>query len=176
MTPDQYLSALREIGWFEGLPSEAASDAEANVRRAVADGRDPEPWPEPAWFDCESIYEPGDYTALLDLFASASYGTFQPTNVREEWDDEAGETVVQFGFDLNGKRFERTLRGDDEWVSPDLFDLLAEAMDSQGHGLAFCDIETGDQTALFFLCNAKAFVRADDAGLIPKLETEEEEE
>ena len=176
MTPEQYLSDLRTTGWFDGLPPEAERDVEENVRTALAAGRAPEPWPEPAWFDCESIFAEGDYTALLDTFVAASYGTFAPTSVREEWDDEAGETVVQFGFDLNGRRFERTLRGEDEWVSPDFFDLIAQAMESQGLGLVFCDVETGDQTALFFLCNARAFVRADDAGLIPTLEAPDEDE
>lgn len=174
MTPDEYLSLLRRIGWFENLPSQAAMDVEANVRRTLNAGEAPEPWPEPIWFDCESITEQGDYTNLLDLFSRCSYGTFEPQNVREEWEDEEAEQVVHLAFDLGGKRYERTLRGEDSWVSPDFFDLLDEAMETSGSGLVFADIDTGDQTALFFLANAEAFDRAEQAGILPEIEPEEE--
>ena len=168
MTPDQYLGQLREIGWFDGLPSQAAMDVEANVRRTLNAGEAPEPWPEPIWFDCESIGEPGDYKSLLDLFARCSYGTFEPANVQEQWEDDEDQ-VVHLAFELYGRRFERTLRGEDSWVSPDFFDLLDEAMEKSGTGLAFGDIDTGDQTAMFFLCNAEAFDRAEESGLLPEI-------
>lgn len=176
MTPDQYLDLLKKIGWFEGLPHQAAMDVEANVRRTLNAGEAPEPWPDAIWFDCESIHEPGDYAALLHLFSDSSYGAFEPSNVKEEWDDDTDERVVHIAFDLGMRHFERTLHGEDDWVSPDFFDLLDEAMESTGSGLVFGDIDTGDQTALFFLCNADAFDRADEAGLLPTIEPEDEEE
>jgi hypothetical protein len=175
MTPDQYLGILREIGWFQGLPPAAATAVEANVRRALDAGEAPEPWPEAIWFDCESITEPGDYASLLGLFARCSFGAFAPTNVREQWDDEPDEQVVHFAFDLAGRRFERTLHGEDSWVSPDFFDLLDEAMETSGSGLVFGDIDTGDQTALFFLCNPLALERAEREGLLPQIEPSEDE-
>jgi hypothetical protein len=169
MTPDQYLGQLREIGWFDGLPPQAAMDVEANVRRTINAGVDPEPWPEPIWFDCESIGEPGDYKSLLSLFSRCSYGAFEPSNVREQWEDDTDEQVVHLAFELGGRKFERTLRGEDSWVSPDFFDLLDEAMETSGSGLVFSDIDTGDQTAMFFLCNGEAYDRAEAAGLLPEL-------
>ena len=176
MNAEQYLGLLRQIGWFEGLPPQAAMDVEANVRRTLNAGEAPEPWPEPIWFDCESITEQGDYTTLLDLFSRCSYGTFEPANVREQWDDDAEEQVVHLAFDLRGKHYERTMHGEDTWVSPDFFDLLDEAMETSGSGLVFADIETGDQTALFFLCNAQAFDKAEESGLLPDIEPEDEAE
>jgi len=82
---------------------------------------------------------------------------------------------VHLAFDLGIRHFERTLHGEDDWISPDFFDLLDEAMESTGTGLAFGDIDTGDQTALFFLCNGEAFDRAEEAGLLPEIEATEEE-
>lgn len=170
MNAQQYLKALRDVGWFEGLPPDAASDVETNVTRAMDAGEAPEPWPQAIWFDCESIVEPGDYRELLDTFASGSYGMFTPENVRELWDDGEEDQVVHLSFEFGGRRFERTMRGEADWVAPDFFDLLDEAMETAGGGLVFGDVDTGDQTALFFLCNAAAFERAEELGLLPEIE------
>jgi hypothetical protein len=180
MTTDEYLNLLRRIGWFEGLPPQAAMDVEANVRRTMNADEAPEPWPEPIWFDTECIEEPGDYTSLLALFSRCSYGTFEPVDVTERWeesgDDESPGLTVHLGFEVDGKRWERALVSEDAWVSADFFDLLDDVMESKGGGLAFGDVDTGDQTALFFLCNGQALDRAEEAGLLPEISPADDDE
>ncbi|MEM7236121.1 MAG: hypothetical protein AAF517_28405, partial [Planctomycetota bacterium] len=70
---EEYLAALRAVGWFEGLPADLSHDAEESLR---ANFNPDQPWRALGSFeiDHECIYDRGDYRKLLEKIAAFSFG------------------------------------------------------------------------------------------------------
>src|SRR5512143_1851908 len=110
MTCEEYLLSLVETGWFEGMPERLRRATEDRLRADF----DPErPWKGLALLlvDPECIYEPGDYTALIEEHATASAGVFAPADISEKWiEPEDREPIISLAMTIAGKRIRTRFR------------------------------------------------------------------
>lgn len=70
------------------------------------------------------------YVALLNAFAAASSGLFNPKNITEKWESEKGPIHVSFTEDDKEIRFEPEYL--DDWLSEKAFDVINQQMGKKG--------------------------------------------
>jgi hypothetical protein len=149
---------LAECGWFEELPKAHTERLRAGLSR-----RGKDPWKKLAVVDLdpECIYDPGDYSELLNEFARASGGAFAPEDVREVWKDEKAD----LSFRHRGKVYRKILQVDSDYVDDGFLSLIRRAMTDAGGPLRFLPLRGMDLA--FALTTPAAFKKAEARGLIP---------
>ena len=77
------------------------------------------------------VYEENHvYVQVLKLFAAASGGQFQPTNIEEEWESDGGPISVSFEHQGRQLLFEPEFQ--DEWLSTEVFEVVSAEMEKSG--------------------------------------------
>ena len=97
-------------------------------------------------FDTECIEGDGSYVAIAERMSTLAQGDLPLQKVDDHVDFEEG--VAWLSFALDGQPHKWTLKIDDDWVDPALFDRFAELLASRKSGKRFTYINLGGQDCL----------------------------
>lgn len=159
-------AALRRSGLlqdWDSLPEEeAAGRAREELRKSLewaeeddlwrcelmvsiaADSSERRHW----WVDCECDPRP-DYHEVLQELSRISGGTFNPSEVEEQWDEGRHGDSVTVRFLLPGNPLPHELRPlvDNDWLDTSIIDRINPLIAASGR--QFVIVERDDQTACF---------------------------
>jgi hypothetical protein len=159
-------AALRDIGLFadmEGLSDqELAEELEAALSEEWGERiPDDEPLFElfvaaldrsrAWWGDLEADVADGNdvYASTLADWATISVGSFQPDQIEETWESEAGPVLVR--FTLNDEDVELTPEYLEDWIDPGIITPINERIAPTGR--QFRLVKAFDQTAFLLALN-----------------------
>jgi hypothetical protein len=174
-TFDEYWAALRQSGWIADVPEADSESVRQRLARAF------EVDPDTTYlaladtsFDAEMIEDVGassplSYTSLVRQLARHSRGAFGPTAIREQ--RTADGASIRLSFAHGAKRFSATIPVDDDWVRPELFDLVNRALADAGQDRRLTIFPPVDgQTVYVAYVSEGVWQRAERLGLVPALE------
>lgn len=158
---------LEEIEWFSNLPPKLNIKTRNSIRKAIEEKKIFWTPPIEVMLDLECGPDNKLHTNLLAKFADASYGIFTPTDINETHEVYLHEGIVHFSFRCNSKTYSISMPHNGDWVCPQIFELLDQAMDDTGSGLRFIDLNgLQEQIVECTLCNPQAFNKAMQLGMV----------
>jgi hypothetical protein len=104
-------------------------------------------------FDWESGNLNDPYKQLTREFMAASRGAFKVTNITDEFKKGWKKAKkVKYGFTMNGKRYEKMLIFEGDWLDPDFLQLLRSALsENKINGHIYDFINDGQAGGYIFL-------------------------
>src|SRR5262245_797323 len=179
MTAEEYWDGLERVGWLAHVPASEQAGLRERIERCFAEN------PKYAFltlgrvgFDGECIMgeggpdEPLSYYALLQDFARASGGRFQPVKIvdRVWWD--RGLTQVSFAHNGLEYRWSKAIATD--WFQAEVLDLVNRALKDAAVKERFIPLPTVDQCWNIVFLPPAVYRKAVRAGLIPTQEAVDE--
>jgi len=116
------------------------------------------------YFDWETGNLENPYEDLTRQFANASRGAFTPSYIvdgfKKGWPPPDTKTI-RYGFTFNGKRYESDLKFNGDWLEPEFFDMIRQALkDHHIDGDFYYCISDGQASGHIFLSREQyAFVK-----------------
>ena len=97
------------------------------------------------WGDLEADVGDGSdvYASVLEEWAAVSGGSFQPDQIEETWESEAGPVTVS--FTLDGEQVELAPEYLEDWIDPRIITPINESIAASGR--QFTLVQAFDQTA-----------------------------
>ena len=156
----EQLKRLNDSGWLDEVPPREAKRIKAALAQDDAHGVPL----SPAGYDAECIENSGDYKKwILSAYRKASFGAFNPTDVKDRIDHD--NEVATVSFKLGRKAFSRQFPQPDDYVADAFHGFINKAVAATGEKKRFQTIEAGQIVALVFV-TPKTFARARRLGLI----------
>lgn len=164
---EDFLQRLEATGWTAGWTPAAISALRERV--TMGHRRHPEHLYlslATGGYDSECIEDDESYPSVVEAYAEASGGVFNPVDVESEILDE--DTKVRVSFRLKGKSFRTVLPFDGDYVDSKFEAFLNRSLKSVGEKVAFFSLPPVDQTLSVVCVAPAAYRKAEAAGLIPR--------
>lgn len=105
--------------------------------------------------DLEFGIADGQYKDLTERIALASRGQFNPVDIIDTYNFDKNKKF-KYGFTLNGKRYERDLYQDDDWLDTEFWTLIMVAIDEQDKRGSFYPVSPTDGLKAIYLTKPQA--------------------
>lgn len=104
-------------------------------------------------FDWETANLENPYEQITKEFMAASRGSFVVSNITDEFKKGWKKAKrVKYGFTMNGKRYEKMLNFNDDWLDPEFLELLKTALvDNNVNGQIYNCVDNGQESGYIFL-------------------------
>lgn len=99
-------------------------------------------------FDTEMNNLQNPYEELLNEMSSISHGAFRVTNITDNFAKPIGNKSL-LKFSVNGKEYSQTLKLEDDWIDPSVFDIIKKVVSEHKLSGQFYDIFSDGQAASF---------------------------
>jgi hypothetical protein len=176
---DEFIAHLRKLRFFEGYTASAEKLAEERIRTQHAEGLSGplreyfERFPGFAlvFISIDGEWDDDPCEPLVETVAQNSFGMFDPTNITDERDDEAGTATLS--FTVNGQRYSRTITEETGgWVPVEFLELIEEAFAEHCGNLHFHETllsaaPGGGDSSTWTICSNRAYKALEKAKLLP---------
>ena len=105
--------------------------------------------------DLEFGIADGQYKGLTERIATASRGQFNPVDIIDTYNFDRNKKF-KYGFTLNGKRYERELYQDDDWLDTEFWTLIMAAISEQDKIGSFYPLSPTDGLKAIYLTKPQA--------------------
>jgi hypothetical protein len=104
------------------------------------------------YFDWESGNLENPYEELTLNFAAASRGEFTPHTIKDNFLKDEKKEKTRYGFTLQGKKYETTLKMNNDWLDPQFVELIKQAIKDQNiDGNIYYCLDNGQAVGYIFL-------------------------
>lgn len=108
------------------------------------------------WFDTEleNLIDP--YAEFIRKLSETSHGAFQPTNISDNF-STASKSGVTVRFSLNSKTYSKTFRIQNDWIDPEIFDFIKQAVIENNLSGQFYQLYEGGQGGIIIFLTPKQY-------------------
>ena len=108
------------------------------------------------WFDTELGNLNDPYAEFIRKLSEISHGVFQPTNISDNF-SAASKSGATVRFSLNNKDYFKTFPIQDDWIDPEIFDLIKQAVIENNLSGQFYQLYEGGQGGIIIFLTPKQY-------------------
>ncbi len=165
---DTYIKFLEEIAWFSQMTKDVKKQKEKKIKESYKNNKkytfnnlyD-------LAFDAEGVGSPDGnnitgYPKIIKEFSNASFGTFNPSNIRE--DGQPGEVIISF---RHKEKTYNMMIEDTEWYENSFTVLINRVLKEAGINQEFIKLPDTDQSVFYCFISKEIYQKALDKKLVP---------